>query len=31
MFFGGNNGQEEDKTMNVYDEKYDQYIDMPFD
>ena len=23
MFFGGQNGLDEDKTMNVYDEKYD--------
>ncbi len=29
MFFGGQGGLEEDKTMNVYDEKYDLYIDMP--
>jgi hypothetical protein len=32
MFFGGTSGGfgggEEDKTMNVYDEKYDQYIEM---
>ena len=31
MFFGGQNGLEEDKTMNVYDEKYDQFIDMPLE
>lgn len=31
MFFGGPGGLDEDKTMNVYDEKYDQYIDMPLE
>ena len=31
MFFGVQNGIEEDKTMNVYDEKYDQFIDMPLE
>ena len=29
MFFGANGGNlEDDKIINVYDEKYDQYIDM---
>ena len=29
FFFGGQGGLDDDKTMNVYDEKFDQYIDVP--
>lgn len=28
LFFGANGNIEDDKITNVYDEKYDQYIDM---